>query len=100
MEVDLSEIEFENDFCSIDMPDGNTLVIYKINEDFLNTDNEEIVLDRYILEVIDEDSIAYLCSSVIGQVNDYFTLTTDYTDYLGDVLTSDNIQYCRVVFDE
>jgi hypothetical protein len=100
VEVDLSEIEFENDFCSIDMPDGNTLVINKISEDFLNSDNAEIVLDRYNIEVIDEDGTAYLCSSVIGQENDYFTLTTDYTEFLGNILTSDNIQYCRIVFDE
>ena len=100
MEVNLSEIEFINDFCSIDMPDGNTLVINKISEYFLDTSSNEVVLDRYNFEVVDNDGTAYLCSSVIGNVNDYFTLTTDYTEYLGNILTSDNIQYCKVVFDE
>ena len=92
MTLNLSDLTFTNDFAEVSLPDGSTLTVNQINEDFL-TDDTETVIDRYNFVVTTEDS-SYICSSVIGVANDWFVLKSDYADYQGKVLTSGNIDYC------
>lgn len=92
MIIELKDISFTNDFFTTPLPDGSSLVINKIDEDFF-ADEDEITLDTFNIEVITENTNV-LCSSVIGTGNEFFKLMSDHTEYLGLLLDSKNIQYC------
>lgn len=94
MVIDLSEVTFTYDFFSTPLPDGNTLILNKIDEDFMSEDKETVIKGINIIIALADGSTNMLCSSVIGTTNDYFTLNTNYEEYKGKVMTSDNMQYC------
>lgn len=96
MTIDLSEIEFEYDFFSLPLPSGNTLILNQIDESILSNGKETEIKGINIVVAIEDESENVMCSSVIGTTNDYFTLTTGYSEYLGKTLTSDNMQYCTM----
>jgi hypothetical protein len=96
MTVKLSEVEFINDFYSAILPDNSTLYLNRIDEDFI-TEGEEVEISGLNIEVVSEDeSSITLYSSVIGLEQEKITITTDYTEYLGKILTLDNMKYCRI----
>lgn len=96
MTLNLSEIEFEYDFFSVPLPSGDTLIMNKVDEDFL-TDSEEVVVKGINIVVALEDGSGNVaCSSVIGMSNDYFTINSGYSEYLGKTLNTDNMQYCTM----
>lgn len=102
MTLNLSEVEFEYDFFSSTMPDGSTLVLNKVSEDFVTDSYGEIEVKQInilIEPLVGSDNI--ICSPVIGTSNDYIEVNTDYEEYLGQVLTEDNMQYCTIeVYEE
>ena len=94
MIIDLSEVTFTYDFFSTPLPDGNTLILNKIDEDFMSEDKETVIKGINIIVALADGSANMLCSSVIGTTNDYFRLSTNYEEYKGKAMTSDNMQYC------
>lgn len=98
MTLDLSEVEFTYDFFTTTMPDGSTLILNKISEDFLTSDEKEDTVIKRINIIVSpvDGSDNIICSSVIGIGNDYLMLSSDYTSYLGKVLTEDNMKYCTL----
>lgn len=88
MIIDLSKIEFTYDFFSSTMPDGSTLILNNISEDIIKQIN-------ILIQPID-GSANILCSSVIGCGNDRIRIKSDYSEYLGKVLTEDNMKYCTI----
>lgn len=96
MIIDLSEIEFVYDFFSLPLPNGNTLIMNKVDEDFLINGDETIIKGINIVVALEDGSGNVLCSSVIGMSNDYFTINSGYPEYVGKTLTSDNMKYCTM----
>ena len=96
MTINLSEVEFVYDFFSLPLPGGNTLIMNKVDEDFLSGDDESVVKGINIVVVPEDGSDNVYCSSVIGMSNDYFTLESGYSEYEGKVLTTDNMKYCTM----
>ena len=94
MIIDLSEVTFTYDFFSTPLPDGNTLILNKIDEDFMSENKETIIKGINIIVALADGSSNILCSSVIGTANDYFILDTNYEEYKGKIMTSDNMAYC------
>lgn len=96
MLISLKDIEFDNDFFSFNLPSGAKLTLNKVQEDFIG-DGERCILNVINLFVIPyDDTVQVNCSSIIGMSNDYFKLTSDYTEYLGKPLTAENMQYCMI----
>ena len=97
MIVNLSEIQFVNDFAYVNCPSGATLVLNKLDEniaDVLKIRNVNIAL-------VDIDGDYFDCNMAIGLSNDYIRLFSDYKEQEGQVLTIDNIAQCQIeVFDE
>ena len=97
MIVNLSEIQFVNDFAYVNCPSGATLVLNKLDEniaDVLKIRNVNIAL-------VDTDGNYFDCNMAIGLSNDYIRLFSDYKEQEGQVLTIDNIELCQIeVFDE
>lgn len=97
MILDLANVRFTTDFFSASMPDGSLLVLNNVNENFIGDDGNETEVKRIniLVEPVDgSENIA--CSSVIGMGNDYLMLKSDYAEYLGKVLTEDNMKYCTM----
>ena len=100
MTLNLSEVTFEYDFFTCDMPSGNLLILNKVDESLL-VDNESVEIKGINIVVYLYDTEEnVLCSSVIGAENEYFSLNSDYAEYLGKTLTEDNMQYCTIELPE
>lgn len=95
MTLDLSQVKFEYDFFTLSLPDGSTLIMNSVDEDFISAGGIETVVKAVNLVVVPVDGSDNIpCSSVIGMGNDYFDLSTGYIEYLGKILNTDNMQYC------
>lgn len=97
MTIDLSKVEFTYDFFSSTMPDGSTLILNNVSEDFFTQNNEEVIVKQIniLIELVD-GSGNILCSSVIGCGNDKMCIKSDYSECLGKVLNEDNMKYCMI----
>lgn len=94
MIIDLSKVNFTNDYFSTILPDGSFLVLNKVDEDFLS-DNVECVVKSINIEIqTDEEIIS--CPCVIGIGNELMQISTEHKDYEGKVLTPDNMVYCTI----
>ena len=99
MTVYLSTVEFENDFATIGLSDGSSLVLNKLDESF-PTEEGNIEVKRINIEKVDYDEdgneVKTLCSSAIGLGDDNIKIETDFTEYEGAILTEENMIYCRI----
>lgn len=96
MTIELDTIEFLNDFFSTALPDGSSIIINMVNEDFITEDGEECVVKAINIEVEDLDGNIISCPCVIGMSNDIMEIATEHTEYEGEVLTPDNMGYCTI----
>ena len=94
MTIDLSKVEFVNDFFTVTLPDGNLLVLNKVDEDFMADDIECIV--KAINIEVQKDGEYVTCPCVIGLGNDIMQINTEYKEYEGEVLTPENMGYCTI----
>lgn len=94
MTIDLSKVEFVNDFFTVTLPDGNLLVLNKVDEDFMADDVECIV--KAINIEVQKDGEYVTCPCVIGLGNDIMQINTEYKEYEGEVLTPENMGYCTI----
>lgn len=95
MTYNLSEAVFDNDFYFLDIADGSTIVFNLVDEQFLSG-TEELTINAINIAVITADGSYIDGVNVIGESNDYYSLNTAYTEYLGLPLDKDNIQYCTL----
>lgn len=97
MTIELSKVEFINDFFSTKLPDGGTLILNQVDEDFITEDtNEECIIKAINIALYDYEGNPVECSCVIGMGNDKLIINTDYEEYEGKVLTPDNMVYCTI----
>ena len=96
MIIDLSSVTFTNDLFQTSLPDGSTMYIYRLNEDFITEEGTECEVKSLTIEVYDENDTMASCPCIIGMSNDLMEIQTDYTEYEGEVLTEDNMQYCTI----
>lgn len=97
MIIDLSEIKFTNDFYSVTLPDTNVLVLNKLDESLtISTLNTTMEIHNINVSLMDSEGNSIDCPCVIGMGNDILKIETDYTEWEGKVLTSDNMKYCTI----
>lgn len=95
MTIELDKVVFTNDFFSTPLPDGSIMVLNKVDEDMLLEDASAVV-KAINIEVWRYDEDAIKCPCVIGLSNELMEIKTEYTEYEGKVLTSDNMKYCTI----
>lgn len=95
MVIDLSKINFVNDFFYVDLSDGSVLILNNINES-VKSEDEIAPIKQINLLIVRLDGTILQCSSVIGIGNDILIIKTDYKEYEGKILSIDNKDYCKV----
>lgn len=111
MILDLSQIEFQNDFFTFDLPDGSVIVFNKISEDLVASVNTRSVdlsktdIHRINIQVTKYDDYGNITevistSDVIGFSDVMYRITTEYTQYEGSNLTEENMKYCKLEYYE
>ena len=99
MTVYLSSVTFENDFVSIGLEDGSSILLNKIDE-AIKSGEEVITVKRINIEKVsyndNGEEIKKLCTSVIGLADDNIEIKTDFTQYLGKILNDENMIYCTL----
>lgn len=95
MTYNLGEATFENDFYSLDISSGSTVIFNLVDEE-IQYGEEELVVNAVNIAVIDSDGNYIDGVNVIGEGNEFYTLASDYKEYLGLPLTKDNIKYCTL----
>lgn len=96
MLIDLSKISFVNDFYSTLIPSGGTLLMNKIDEAFIDANDNEVVIKNINIEIISVEGEVTKCPCVIGLGNDLMQINSEYKEYEGKVLTSENISVCTL----
>lgn len=100
MTINLSEIDFVNDFFSVNTPDGDELILNKIDESLTistRASNAVLEINNINVEIRKSDGSYIKCPCVIGMGNDYIHIDTEYKkDFEGAVLTSENMKYCTM----
>ena len=97
MILDLSKVEFVNDFFSTKLPNGGTLILNVVDEDFIAEGiAKECIVKAINIAVYDYEGNPLECSCVIGLGNDVLQISTEYKEYEGKVLTPDNMAYCTI----
>lgn len=96
MTIYLDKVTFTNDFFSTMLPDGKYLILNKIDESIKVEGLEECTLKSISIEIQDTEGNVIKCPCVIGISNDYMKIVTDHTEYEGEVLTPDNMEFCTI----
>lgn len=97
MIVNLSEVQFVNDFAYINCESGATLVLNKLAENI----DDLVEINNVNIALVDIDENYIDCNMAIGLSNDYIRLFSDYKEQEGQILTTENIALCQIeVFDE
>lgn len=99
MIIDLQNITFSNDFFSIDLPQGGTFIINKMDESIKleGSRSADIKnLNLFILNYRQDTTEQINCTCIIGMGNEYLRVFTDYKECEGQVLTYENMKYCQV----
>lgn len=95
MTYNLSEATFENDFYSLDIADGSTVIFNLVNEE-ITYNTKETVINAVNIAVIDSDGNYIDGVNVIGESNAFYTLASEYKEYVGRPLDKDNLKYCTL----
>ena len=95
MTISLDKVTFVNDFFTTPLPDGTTLVLNKIDESLLY-EGELVEMKAINIEVQDDEGNAVSCSCIIGLGDNLMKINTDHAEYEGEVLTSENMEYCTI----
>ena len=108
MVISLEAVTFENDIFTFVLPDNNTLTLNKIDEVFetqkqaRSADTETTVFDRINVQVTrqNEDGTTELLETActVGNSCDLYRISTDYKEYNGQVLNSQNMPYCKMEY--
>lgn len=99
MTIDLTNLVFENDFASFSLPSGDTLLLNFVDED-LQGEEYSAKINAINVQINFSDGTYMSCVNVIGLSDELISITTDYPDYNGARLNSDNYKFCKVVINE
>lgn len=91
----LKEMTFTKDFCFIELNNGITIALNMLDEQ-ISVDGAEADINQINIAVITNEGEQIKASGVIGMSNEYFSLNTEYKEYLGYILNKDNIKYCTL----
>lgn len=95
MIYNLESAVFDNDFYVLDIGNGVSVIFNRIDEN-PKVEDEEVVLNGINVAVVDNEDNYHTGVNVIGLSDEFFSLTTEYKEYLGKPLDKDNIKYCKV----
>ena len=98
MELDLSKVTFSNGIFNFELIDY-TLIMYNVNES-MTFGSAEVPVKRIVLMLEDADGNQTQLSSVIGFSFKGYKLTTGTKELEGQLLTEDNISYCKLEIPE
>ena len=95
MTYNLKELKFNNDFAFIELENGDVVAFNLIDEELVS---EELSADINAINIalVTGSDNQEPCANVIGLPNKNFIITTEYKEYLGEVLNKDNIKYCTM----
>lgn len=96
MELFLESATFENDFFYIEMPEGDTLVLNKVDESLGIEGYSDVNINAINIEVVPVEGDRIKCPCVIGLGNNILEIVTDHKELEGKLLTSDNMKYCKI----
>ena len=97
MTIELDKVVFTNDVFSTMLPNGNYIVLNKVDEAFTAEGFEgESFVTAVNIEIIDVDGSSIPCSVAIGLSNEYIQVKTDYKEYEGEVLSPYNMEFCTI----
>lgn len=96
MTLFLDNVVFDNDFFTIDTPDGSLLTLNQVNESLLDLNDDKAEIKVINIEVQKTDGEILKCPCIIGLGNDILEVRTEYKDLEGETLTSDNMKYCVI----
>jgi hypothetical protein len=102
MVLNLTKDDFENNFFSVKTESGCVLKLYALDENFVY-DKQQVSVRSILInfcKTVDGTEYVKECISAIGLSGEYISITSDYEEYLGQVLTLDNIQYCNIIVPE
>ena len=101
LKLDLKEVVFTNDFFTVGLPDGNTLIMNVIDECILSYETEtetETEIKGINIQIYTPDfeqSGTYTNGSNVIVVNSpLYKITTEHKEFEGMTLNSENIKYC------
>lgn len=92
MTIDLSLVTFDNGLFQTELPNGNILYMYELEES-LGTEKGDKVLNGIIIEIQNGDEITGQ-PTIIGLEEGSVQVLTDYEEIKGQVLTSENKDKC------
>lgn len=95
MTYNLSEAVFENDFYSLDLSDGSTVVFNLVDEQFV-AGNKTLSINAVNIAVITSAGEYIDGLNIIGERTQYYALVSAYKEYVGKPLDKDNIKYCTL----
>lgn len=95
MTYKLNPTLFDNDFYVLDIGNGVS-VIFNLVDENPEIDGEEITVNAVNIAVIDNEDNYHTGVNVIGLADSFYSLETEYKEYLGQPLNKDNMQYCTV----
>lgn len=95
MTYNLSDLAFVNDFAFIDKENGCTIAFNQLDEQ-IELNGEEVDINIVNVVTIDNNGNQFNTTNIIGMTSDEYTIVTDYSEYLGQQLTKDNIKYCKL----
>ncbi len=97
MIIELDKVVFTNDIFSTMLPNGNYIVLNKIDEDFTAEGFEgESIVTAVNIELVDVEGNSIPCPTAIGLGNELMQIKTDYKEYEGDVLSPYNMAFCTI----
>ena len=104
MTINLSEVEFTSDYWEIEAENGNTLILNKIDEEFVMDINDVTYVTKVkrinIFLLPEGEEKQTVCSGIIGVKDKYVTVISDYPELQGKLLTEDNMAYCSILVED
>ena len=95
MTYNLDSIVFDNNFYVLDIGGGNTVIFNLVEED-IAVGSEVTEISGVNTAVVDSEGVYHTSVNVIGLSDNFYSLNTEHTEYLGKSLTSENIKYCTL----
>lgn len=102
MVINLSEVIFTNGFFSVDLPEGKSLLMYNVEESLL-TATSSFDINSIAIQIVSVANDTYTyedCSCIIGLSGKNTKIDTNYNEYKGKVLNSENLRFCTLEYYE
>ena len=95
MTYNLDSLTFTNDFAFVELENG-TVIVLNIVDEQLGSATGDVIINQINMAVITNDGEQIPSGCVIGIPDEYYTIKTNYKEYVGQPLTKDNLKYCTL----